>query len=158
MSSQSIVEKIHSLLISRGETLAVAESCTGGGIASRIVALAGSSQYFEGGVVSYSNSSKENLLGVLFDDIERYGAVSEEVALQMAEGARRAFGATYGVATTGIAGPAGGSDYKPVGTVWFGISTPEGSFAKMVNCGSERAEVIERAVEYALSLLLNTVV
>ncbi len=152
---EPIEQRLHSLLISRGERLSVAESCTGGGIASRIVALAGSSQYFEGGVVAYSNASKSALLSVPVATIERYGAVSQEVALAMADGVRGAFAATYSVVTTGVAGPTGGSPEKPIGTVWFAISTPKRNFAWQSNCGSERAEVIANATTEALSRLFE---
>ncbi len=152
----SVEHEIDEILKSRGETLAVAESCTGGGVASRVVAIAGSSQYFQGGVVSYSNEAKISILGVDAHSIEEYGAVSEQVAREMAEGARRIFSSTYGVATTGIAGPTGGTEEKPIGTVWFAVATPDSTFATMVNCGDERAEVIERATSQALKLLLFT--
>ncbi len=113
----SMQELVHDILTRRGKTLATAESCTGGTIASRFTAMPGASAYFLGGVVSYSNASKTELLGVDAADIARYGAVSEQVARQMAEGVRRRTGADYAVATTGIAGPTGGSAEKPVGTV-----------------------------------------
>ena len=107
------------LLKTRGETLAPAESCTGGNIAHRFTAMPGASEYFKGGVVAYSNEVKIALLGVDPESLNRYGAVSQSVAEQMAEGVRRATGATYGISTTGIAGPTGGTPEKPVGTVWM---------------------------------------
>ncbi|MFI3303276.1 MAG: CinA family protein [Rikenellaceae bacterium] len=152
----SVVQEIDEILRASGESLAVAESCTGGSIASSIVAIAGSSTYFQGGVVAYSNAAKISILGVDPQNIEQYGAVSEQVAREMAEGVREAFGATYGVATTGIAGPTGGSAEKPVGTVWFGVATPSGTLATMVNCGKYRGDVIATASEQALKLLLCT--
>lgn len=149
------VERIvHDLLIERKATLAVAESCTGGAIDSKFTAMAGASAYFLCGVVSYSNESKRDVLGVDYDDILRCGAVSETVARQMAEGVRRISGADYGIATTGIAGPTGGSAEKPVGTVWFGIATPEGSCAVMRNSGTDRSQIIGRASAYAIEMLL----
>jgi nicotinamide-nucleotide amidase len=114
------------LLLEKGATVATAESCTGGRIAHRITSVPGSSAYFKGGVVAYSNEVKVNVLGVNPVTLEKYGAVSSEVAEQMAEGVRRALNAGYAVATTGIAGPAGGTADKPVGLCWFGIATPEG--------------------------------
>ncbi len=144
---------IHGRLIERGKTLAIAESCTGGALSSKFTAMAGSSSYFMGGAVTYSNESKINILGVSRESIERFGAVSEQVAIEMADGARRAMGADYAVSTTGIAGPSGGSAEKPVGTVWIGISTPEGSFAEVKNQGTERSQVIDRSVSEALRLL-----
>lgn len=110
-------------------TLGVAESATGGLIGHRLTGVSGSSDYFLGGVVAYANSVKTNVLGVDSEDIEQYGAVSEPVAVQMAEGVREAMDATVGVATTGIAGPTGGSPEKPVGTVWLGYADPTGARA-----------------------------
>ena len=149
----SVEQLVHQRLIERGETLSVAESCTGGSIASKFTAQAGASQYFLCGVVSYSNDSKCNVLGVDAEAIKRYGAVSEAVACQMAEGVRRISGATYGVSTTGIAGPTGGSAEKPVGTVWIGISTPNRTFAVCRDCGTDRGQIIQRATAYAIKML-----
>lgn len=149
----SVEQLVHQRLIERGETLSVAESCTGGSIASKFTAQAGASQYFLCGVVSYSNESKCNILGVDAESIKSYGAVSEAVACQMAEGVRRISGATYGVSTTGIAGPTGGSAEKPVGTVWIGISTPNRTFAVCRDCGTDRGQIIQRATAYAIKML-----
>ena len=149
----TVEESVHRALIARGESLAVAESCTGGRIASLFTALAGASAYFMLGAVTYSNSSKQSVLGVSAESLETYGAVSEAVAREMAEGVRRAAGTTYGISTTGIAGPTGGSEQKPVGTVWFGFASPEGSFAVCKNCGTDRGQIIARASAYAISIL-----
>ena len=149
----TVEQLVHDILCERGLKLAVAESCTGGTIASRFTAIPGASQYFMAGVVSYSNESKCDLLGVSPEDIERYGAVSESVALQMAEGVRRVTKADYAIATTGIAGPAGGSVEKPVGTVWMAIATPSGSRAVMRNSGTDRSQIINRASAYAIEML-----
>jgi nicotinamide-nucleotide amidase len=146
-------QHIHRLLIEQGKTLAIAESCTGGAIASKFTAMAGASQYLLGGVVAYSNDVKCNILGVNRDDIECFGAVSEVVALEMAEGVRRITGADYAIATTGIAGPTGGSKHKPVGTVWMAVATPEGSRAVMRNSGTDRSQIISRASAYAIEML-----
>ncbi len=146
-------ELVHNILIERRQTLAAAESCTGGIIAARFTAMAGASAYFQCGVVSYSNASKTDLLGVNTKDIERYGAVSESVAKQMAEGVRRVAKADYAVATTGIAGPSGGSAEKPVGTVWIAVATPRRTVAILKQCGSDRGQIIDRASAYAISLL-----
>lgn len=153
----SVEELVHNTLIERGLTLAVAESCTGGTIASRFTAQAGASAYMLCGVVAYSNESKSRVLGVDAEAIARHGAVSEEVARQMAEGARRISGADYAISTTGIAGPTGGSEAKPVGTVWIGISTPERTFATLRNCGTDRSQIIARATAYATSLLYEQI-
>lgn len=149
----SVEELVHNILINRGETLAVAESCTGGTIASKFTAQAGASAYFLCGVVSYSNESKCNVLGVPMADIEQHGAVSEEVAKAMAQGAKVISGAKFAVSTTGIAGPTGGSKEKPVGTVWIGIATPDKCFAVRKDCGTDRSQIISRASAYAIAML-----
>lgn len=141
------------LLKTRGETLATAESCTGGNIAHRFTAMPGASEYFKGGVVAYSNEVKIALLGVNPESLNRYGAVSQSVAEQMAEGVRRATGATYGISTTGIAGPAGGTPEKPVGTVWMAVATPNGVFSRRMVFGSVRSQNIERASSNCINLL-----
>ena len=153
----SVEELVHNILIERGDTLAVAESCTGGTIASKFTAQAGASAYFLCGVVSYSNEAKCNVLGVNPRDIELYGAVSEQVAKAMAEGARVVSGAKFAISTTGIAGPTGGSAEKPVGTVWIGVATPEKSFAVLKNCGTDRSQIISRATAYAIALLYEEI-
>ena len=149
----TLEQHIHRILIERGKSLAIAESCTGGVIASKFTAMAGASEYLLGGVVAYSNDVKCNTLGVNRDDIECFGAVSEVVALEMAEGVRRITGADYAIATTGIAGPTGGSKHKPVGTVWMAVATPEGSRAVMRNSGTDRSQIISRASAYAIEML-----
>ena len=146
-------ELVHRILTERGKTLATAESCTGGAIASRFTVMPGASAYFRCGVVSYSNESKAALLGVDPATIARVGAVSEEVARQMAEGVRRVAGADYAIATTGIAGPSGGSAEKPVGTVWIAVATPEGTEAVCRQCGTDRGQVIDRASAFAIAML-----
>lgn len=147
---QSVVAHI---LTTRGETLAAAESCTGGALSAKFTAMSGASDYFWGAVVSYDNSVKENVLGVSHEDIETHGAVSEQVARQMAEGVRRVCGTTYGVATTGIAGPSGGSEEKPVGTVWMAVAGPNGTVAQKKVHGRLRAQNIDRASSAAINLL-----
>ncbi len=149
----TVQQLVHERLTSMGGRLAVAESCTGGAIASMFTAMAGASAYFMCGVVSYSNASKEDLLGVNADDIARCGAVSEQVARQMAEGVRRVGKADYAVATTGIAGPSGGTAEKPVGTVWIAVATPERTLAVCRDCGTDRSQIISRASAYAVAML-----
>lgn len=149
----TVEEQVHQTLIERGQTLAVAESCTGGKIASKFTAMAGASTYFLAGLTTYSNEAKVSLLGVDPQLIEQYGAVSEEVARAMAEGTRRVTGADYAVATTGIAGPTGGSELKPVGTVWFALATANETIAVRHLCGTDRGQVIDRATAYAIRLL-----
>lgn len=149
----SVQQLVHQILTERGKTLAVAESCTGGTIASRFTAMAGSSAYFLAGVVAYANEAKRDILGVNYADIMRYGAVSEQVARQMAEGARRITGADYAIATTGIAGPTGGTTQKPVGTVWIAVATPQGTIATLRPSGTDRSQIINRASAYAIEML-----
>lgn len=149
----SLVDSVARLIVERNATLAVAESCTGGRIAAQIVEKEGASRFFLCGVVSYSNESKSKILGVSAESIERYGAVSRQVAEQMAQGVRRISGADYGVATTGIAGPSGGSAEKPVGTVWIAVAGPTGVAARRMCYGRLREQNIERASASALSML-----
>ena len=149
----SVEELVHNILINRGLTLATAESCTGGAIASKFTAQAGASAYFLCGVVSYSNESKNSVLGVEMSDITHFGAVSEQVAKAMAQGARAISGADFAISTTGIAGPTGGSKEKPVGTVWIGVATPNRCFAVLKNCGTDRSQIISRATAYAIAML-----
>lgn len=149
----SVEELVHNILINKGLTLATAESCTGGAIASKFTAQAGASAYFLCGVVSYSNESKNSVLGVEMSDITHFGAVSEQVAKAMAKGARAISGADFAISTTGIAGPTGGSKEKPVGTVWIGVATPNRCFAVLRNCGTDRSQIISRATAYAIAML-----
>lgn len=149
----TIEEQIHQKLIERGQTLAVAESCTGGRISSKFTAMAGASAYFLAGLTTYSNEAKMRLLGVQTATLAKYGAVSEECARQMAVGARLATGADYAVATTGIAGPTGGSAEKPVGTVWFAVATPQGTTTAHHLCGTDRGQVMDRATAFAIRML-----
>lgn len=149
----TVQELIHRALTERGLKLAVAESCTGGRIASLFTAMAGASAYFEGSVVAYQNRIKEQLLGVSVESLAKYGAVSDEVVLQMAEGARALFKSDYAIATSGIAGPSGGSKQKPVGTVWMAVAGPKRTVCQLRHCGTDRGQIIERAAAYAIALL-----
>lgn len=142
----------------KGITFALAESCTGGLIAGEVTAVPGASEAFAGGVVSYSNQAKEDLLGVPKGTIERFGAVSSETAVAMAEGARQRFGTTVAASVTGIAGPGGGTADKPVGLVWFGFSGPHGSYAIEKRFRSSGRDVIrQRSVATVLNLLWREV-
>ncbi len=134
----SLASVVLELLRQRGQTLAVAESCTGGGIGAALAAVPGASDVFLGGVIAYANSVKQGLLQVPGEDLARHGAVSDAVALAMAEGVRRCTGADWGVAVTGIAGPGGGSVDKPVGLVHIGLSGPGGSQSEGVRFGESR--------------------
>ena len=141
------------LLILHSLKLAAAESCTGGMIAHRITNVPGSSQYFERGVVAYSNESKIDILGVRSETISSHGAVSKQVAEEMASGIRRIAGTDIGISTTGIAGPAGGTPEKPVGLVWLGYADEEEALAVQFNFGDNRLRVKERATQAALELV-----
>ena len=145
------------LLKDAGKTLSTAESCTGGTISSLITSVAGSSEYFLGSVTSYANSVKTNVLGVPEQIIEKYGAVSSECVAAMAEGVRRVTQSDYSVATSGIAGPGGGSEEKPVGTVWIGVSSKEGTETFRLRFNSDRKRNIERFSSSALHILLNKI-
>jgi nicotinamide-nucleotide amidase len=148
---------IGEILKATGKTLSTAESCTGGMISSLITSVPGSSEYFLGSVTSYANSVKENVLGVPSKIIEKYGAVSSECVSAMAEGVRRLTGSDYSVATSGIAGPGGGSDQKPVGTVWIGVSSHMGTETFSLRFNSDRKRNIERFSSSALHILLKRI-
>ena len=158
----ALVAELADALRARGWRVASAESCTGGMIAAACTDLAGSSDWFERGVVSYSNAAKVALLDVPALLLEQHGAVSEPVARAMAEGMQRSSGAEFALAVTGVAGPAGGTPAKPVGTVWFGFAQRDAGGA--VHIGSEhrrfdgdRAQVRSATVEHALRGLLRRV-
>lgn len=133
--------------------LAVAESCTGGRISSRIVSVAGSSDYYCGGVCSYSNEMKMNILGVKENTLKKYGAVSEQTASEMAVGIRKITDADYAISTTGIAGPDGGTEDKPVGLVWIGFADRERSYSQKFLFGNNREINIQRSSQRALDIL-----
>ncbi|MDX1443637.1 MAG: CinA family protein [Gammaproteobacteria bacterium] len=153
----SLANALGEALLKQGWMLATAESCTGGAIAAAITDIAGSSQWFERGFVTYSNAAKHEQLGVPAYLIERHGAVSREVAEAMAEGALERSKAVLAVAVTGIAGPDGGSDEKPVGTVWFGWAERKGdSIVTQATCrhfSGDRAAVRSSTVRHALEEL-----
>ncbi len=144
---------IGQLLKDNDLTLAVAESCTAGQLGNLITKVSGSSDYFQGGIISYSNDAKVNLLGVDAAIIEEHGAVSEECAVAMAEGCRQKFGSGYALSVTGIAGPSGGTDEKPVGTTWIGLSSGHAKYAKKFAYGTNRNVNRTRAAYAALELL-----
>lgn len=155
MSNQSISEQLGELLRSKKLSMGTAESCTGGRIANMITLVAGSSDYFVGGVVSYSNEVKQHVLGVSEESLRQYGAVSREVVEQMAQGAIRTLGCDCSVATSGVAGPGGGSPEKPVGTVWIAAALKEQVVSHCYHFGTVRAENIQSAADTALTMLLE---
>ncbi len=140
-------------LISLGESLSTAESCTGGNIAHQITLIPGCSAYFKGSVVAYSNQIKVNVLGVSDKDIHEFGAVSKQVVEQMASGARKLMGTTYAIATSGIAGPDGGTPEKPAGTVWYALAWEGGVEARTYQFNINREINIRIATSHALNLL-----
>ncbi len=150
---QGMEEIVGALLKQRGQTLAVAESCTGGLVGARVTNIAGSSDYFERGVVAYSNRSKTELLGVPADLIEKHGAVSREVAAAMAQGVRERTGADLGLSVTGIAGPGGGSEAKPVGLVYIALASSAGVKVDEHRFLGTRDQVRLRASQAALDMV-----
>ena len=153
MTEKALEEWIGEILRSLGLKLALAESCTGGLVGHRITNVPGSSEYFLGGVTAYAYEAKVKLLGVSWDTLTRYGAVSRETVLEMARGARTALEADIGVAVSGIAGPGGGMPGKPVGLTWIGLSARDSEEARSFIFPGDRLEVKEQAAEQALQLL-----
>jgi nicotinamide-nucleotide amidase len=155
LSAQLLCGLLADLMLKQQRKLATAESCTGGLIAAACTDLAGSSNWFERGFVTYSNEAKTELLGVDAGLIERVGAASEEVVRAMVLGAVQHSRAQVAIAVTGVAGPAGGSPAKPVGTVWFGWATPDGVFSEVQHFEGDRAAVRAATVVHALQGLLT---
>lgn len=150
-------EAVLNLMKEKGLTLSTAESCTGGYIAHLITKHPGCSAVFAGGAVAYSYELKESVLGVKADTLSRYGAVSEQTVIEMAEGAVSHFNTDYSVAVSGIAGPDGGTDDKPVGTVWIAVASRHRTVAKMFSFGNKRIQNIERSASSALGMILNLI-
>ena len=146
-------EEVGEALAKRRLTIAVAESCTGGLIASRITDVPGASDYFLAGFVTYANSAKETILAVSPEIIAKKGAVSEEVAQAMAQGARKAAQSDLGLAVTGIAGPGGGTQEKPVGLVYIALAAQEGDWVRRFRFHGDRLRIKEQTAEGALGLL-----
>lgn len=154
----TLEEKIGLLLNDNKLTLSTAESCTGGRIASLVTSVPGSSAWFRGSVVAYSNDIKVNILGVNEETLERFGAVSRETAEEMARGIRRITGTDFSVSATGIAGPSGGSPDKPVGTVWIAVDSPLGTVANMFRFADDRYVNISRSSYTALDMLRKQII
>ena len=153
MQDQPIERTIFDLLINKGMTFASAESCTGGNIAHVITLIPGSSEVFKGTAVTYATPMKTKVLGVPAEVIEKHGVVSQEVVERMATGVRNLMEADFGVATTGVAGPSGGTEETPVGTVWIGVASSKGVVSKCFNFGKDRENVINRATIMAYEML-----
>jgi len=147
---ESIQRIIGKQLVEKRLTVSTAESCTGGGIAAKLTSVAGSSAYVRGGIVAYQNDVKEDLLGVNADTIYKYGVVSEETVIEMAKGAMKSLKTDCAMATTGIAGPGGGEQGKPVGTIWIAAALGEDRIVTMKQEGDQgRRKNIERAIQNA---------
>lgn len=151
----SLEVRVGRQLRQRGWRLAVAESCTGGLIGHRITNVPGSSTYYVGSIIAYAYDAKVRLLGVSWKALETHGAVSREVALEMAEGVRKTLSADVGLAVSGIAGPGGGTPEKPVGLTWIGLSTPEGHWSQRHLWTGDRLENKTQTAEAALQLLYH---
>ncbi len=156
-NAQTLEEVIGISLKNSDSTLSTAESCTGGYIAHLITSVSGSSEYFMGSVVSYANQAKVELLGVDPEAIRKNGAVSEEVVLQMAEGARQKFHTDFAIATSGVAGPTGGTPEKPVGTIWIAVAGPNGAKARCFSFGRNRERNIQKTALMGLDMLRREV-
>ncbi|MBQ7593100.1 MAG: CinA family protein [Synergistaceae bacterium] len=156
-SCKSLAEAILNEARIKHVKISCAESCTGGLVGAALTEIAGSSDVFNGSAVTYSNEAKHKILGVKNETLANFGAVSEECAREMASGAREIYDADFSVSITGIAGPDGGSELKPVGTVWFGLASKEKTFAIMKRFSGNRQEVREQAVKFALSELWRSI-
>lgn len=156
-NEETMAEVIGNLLKERGKELAVAESCTGGYISHLITSVSGSSEYYNGSVTAYSNQVKENILKVKKESLEKFGAVSEQVAKEMALGVKQLLNTDYAVSTTGIAGPTGGTDEKPVGTIWIAVAGLNKVVAFKFQFGDNRERNIIRSSQTALQLLRRVI-
>ncbi len=153
---ENLLEKVRRLLRNRTLSISVAESCTGGLVSHLITNVSGSSDYFDRGLVTYSNRAKMELLGVRSRSLSQFGAVSQVVAEEMADGVRRNSGTAVGLSTTGIAGPTGGTPEKPVGLVFIGVSTGSNVTSDRFVFDGDRLDVKRRAAEKALELLVDS--
>ncbi len=151
--SDTLPSVVSEILKKNGQTLAVAESCTGGQLGELITTVSGSSAYFLGGIIAYANDVKKSALGVSLETLAKHGAVSEQCAIEMASGCRKNFKSDYALSITGIAGPDGGTPDKPVGTTFIGLSLIRHSFAKQFHLGAEREMIRSRACYAALEML-----
>ncbi|SOE19897.1 competence/damage-inducible protein cinA [Spirosomataceae bacterium TFI 002] len=158
LTNENFEAAIGRMLLEHNSTLATAESCTGGNIAAMITSIPGSSAYFIGSVVSYANSAKVDVLGVEQEVLDTVGAVSEQTVIQMAEGAKKKFNTTYAIATSGIAGPGGGSEEKPVGTIWIACAGPNGTKAIKTMMLKDRLTNIEFGSVAALNMLRQSLI
>lgn len=156
-NNKTVERKVFDLLKNKGLTFASAESCTGGNIAHLITLIPGSSEVFRGGAVTYATPTKTKVLGVPKETIDADGVVSRRVVEAMAQGTRELMEADFGVATTGVAGPGGGTEDTPVGTVWIGVASQRGTVSKLCHFGKGRRQVIRQATIEAYELLLEAI-
>jgi nicotinamide-nucleotide amidase len=155
MQRNRIIEKLATLVLANNWMLATAESCTGGGVAKALTEIAGSSAWFGYGLVTYSNPAKQQLLGVRETSLQAFGAVSEQVVKEMVAGACRTSGADFAVATSGVAGPGGGSEEKPVGTVWLAWGNLQEQQTLCCHFSGSRHEIREASINTVLEQLLD---
>lgn len=155
MDSIALENQVNDLLRQKGLRLAVAESCTGGLVGHRLTNVPGSSTCYMGSVTAYAYEAKVRLLGVLWETLEKHGAVSAETVIEMARGVRIALAADIGLGVSGIAGPTGGTPEKPVGLVWIGLSSPQAEFARRFIWNGDRIQNKEHSAEAALQLLID---
>jgi nicotinamide-nucleotide amidase len=158
MMRNSLEKLIGDLLRNKEWTLAIAESCTGGLVCDRITDVSGSSDYFMGGMVTYSNESKAKHLGIPLNYIKRYGAVSTQVAKKMAQGVRRTFNTTFGLSTTGVAGPTGGTKRSPVGRVFIGLAEGRKVWVKKLDLKGTRRQIKQKATEKSLKFFYEILI
>ena len=152
---QHLEIQVGNILRERKLTLALAESCTGGLVSDRITNVPGSSEYFLGGIVAYAYGAKVSLLNVTWDSLKAYGAVSREVVLEMAHGARKALNADTAASISGIAGPGGGTLEKPVGTVWLAVAAPDGAWTREFHFSGSREQIKSFSADSALQFILD---
>lgn len=157
-NSDTIELALGNLLSKRNKTIATAESCTGGYVAHMLTSIPGSSAYFKGSIIAYANEIKTAQLGVKQSTLDAHGAVSEQTVIEMAEGIRTKFNTSYGIATSGIAGPDGGTPEKPVGTIWIALATPTETHTKLLSLAKERVLNIQASSKSALAFAWQTFV
>ena len=148
-----IEEAIGKILFNKEQTIAIAESCTGGFVMNKITNISGCSAYFNGGIVCYNDEVKISQLGMNSDVLKKHGAVSEQTVIQMAENVKEKYKSDYGLAITGIAGPSGGTEVKPVGTIWIAVVTPNKTISKLLKLGSNRSANINFSFSAIMNLL-----
>ena len=156
-SDQPLEITIGEILKSKNQTVSTAESCTGGKLAVLLNKHAGSSAFYKGSVVAYSNEVKQHVLGVDADDLNQFGAVSRQVVMQMAQGVKRLLNTDFAVATSGIAGPDGGTTEKPVGTIWIAVATPQNTFSECLHLNGTREQITDTATQLVLVKLLKQI-